>query len=193
MTTTAKTTPAKKTTKKTPTPSKPSVSKTAEATVEVNTETAAKVVETTAEVAKQGVDKAAASSKEQLETVAKVSAETFKGYEDMVSLSKDNIEAFVKSNEIVAKGVQEINETILQLVQNNVSQGVDYTQKIMSCTSVEEVIALQQEIAVANYSKSVEESRLLSDMTIKLAETASKPISDRVNVTIETLSKPIAA
>lgn len=184
---------AKKTTKKTTAPAKPSVSKSAEATVEVNTETATKVVETTAEATKQNVDKAAASSKEQLENVAKVSAETFKGYEDMVSLSKDNIDAFVKSNEIVAKGVQQINETILQLVQNNVSQTVDYTQKIMTCTTIDEVIALQQEIAVANYSKSVEETRMLSDMTIKLAESASKPISDRVNVTIETLSKPIAA
>lgn len=193
MATTTKTSATKKPAKKASPAAKPAVAKSAEAVVESNTETVSKVVETSAEVTKQSVEKAAEVTQEQYQVAAKITADTYKGYEDIVAMSKDNIDAFVKSNEIVSKGVQEINETILKLVQTNVTQTVDYTQKIMACTSVEEIIALQQEIASTNYTKTLEESRLLSEMTIKLAEKASKPISDRVNVTIETLTKPIAA
>lgn len=209
MTTPAKSTPAKKTTKpatakKAPAPKAKPAIEPIDAAIESNTETVTKIVETGSEVAKQSVEKAAdvsqeqiatatKVSKEQIATAAKVSADTFKGYEDMIAMSKDNIEALVQSNGIYNKGVQEINETILKLVQDNVAQTVDYTKKIMSCTSIEDVFALQQEIASVQYNKTVEESKLLSEMTVKLAEQASKPISDRVNVTIETLTKPIAA
>ena len=172
--------------------------------MEANIETVTKIVETGTEVAKSSVEKVAEASQEQIATAAKVSeqqtttaakvsAETFKGYEDIIALSKENIEAFVKSNAIYSKGVQEINETVLKLMQDNVAQTVDYSQKILSCTSVEDVVALQQEMATVQYTKTVEESKLLSEMTVALAEKASKPISERVNVTIETLSKPIAA
>lgn len=174
------------------------------AAIKSNAETVTKIVEANTEVAKQSVEKTTEASQEQVATVAKahqeqiataakVSADTFKGYEDIIAMSKDNIEAMVQSNDIYSKGIQQINETILKLVQDNVAQTVDYTQKIMTCTSIEDVVALQQEIASAQYNKTVEETKLLSEMTVKLAEKASKPISDRVNVTIETLTKPIAA
>lgn len=198
MATSPKTTPAKKSTKpaaakKTPAPKTQPVVEPIEAAIKSNTETAKKIVKTSTDVAKQNVEKAADASKEQIATSAKVSADTFKGYEDMIALSKENIGAIVQSNSIYTKGFQEINETILKLVQSNVAQSVDYTHKIMSCTSIEAVVALQQEIATVQYTKTVEESKLLSEMTVKLAEKAAKPISERVNVTIETLSKPIAA
>lgn len=198
MTTSTKTTPTKKTTKpvaakKAPAAKTKPVVEPIDVATESNTETVTKIVETSSEVVKQSVEKAADVSQEQIATVAKVSAETFKGYEDIIAMSKDNIEALVQSNGIYSKGFQEINETILKLVQDNVAQTVDFTQKIMTCTSVEDVVVLHQEITSTQYSKTVEESRLLSEMTVKLAEKASKPISDRVNVTIETLTKPIAA
>ena len=199
MTTPAKATPAKKTTKPTATPKKATAAKAApvvepiEVAIETNTETVSKIVKSSSEVAKQSVEKAAGVNQEQIAVAAKVSADAFKGYEDIIAVSKENIEAFVQSNGIVSKGVQQINETILKLVQDNITQSVDLTQKIMTCTSIEDIVALQQEAASANYTKTVQESRLLSEMTVQLAEKASKPISDRVNVTIETLTKPIAA
>ena len=179
--------------KKAPAPKAQPVVEPIEAAIEANTETVAKIVETSSKVATKSVEKAADASQEQIATAAKVSADAFKSYEDIIALSKENIEALVQSNGIYNKGVQQINDTIMKLVQDNVAQTVDYTKKMMSCTSVEDVVALQQELASAQYSKTVEESQLLSDMTVKLAEKASKPISDRVNVTIETLTKPIAA
>lgn len=198
MTTPTKNTPTKKTTKpsaakKAPAAKTKPIVEPIEAAIESNTETVTKIAETSSKVAKQSVEKSADVSQEQIATAAKLSAETFKGYEDIIAMSKENIEALMQSNGIYSKGVQEINEKILRLVQGNVSQTVDFTKKIMTCTSIENVVALHQEIASAQYSKTIEESRLLSEMTVKLAEKASKPISDRVNVTIETLTKPIAA
>ncbi len=151
------------------------------------------IVKTNTEVAKKGVEKAVAMGEEQFAAAAKVSADAYKGYEDMLAFSKSNIEAFVKTNEILSLGVKEINSSIYQLAQSSVEETVSLTQKMMGCTSFAEVVELQSDLAKTQYEKAVSESRKLSDQTIKLAEKASKPIAERITVAVETLSKPLAA
>lgn len=164
-----------------------------EAAVNTGRETVETFVKTNTEVAKKGVEKAVAMSEEQFAVVAKAGADAAKNYEDMVMFSKSNIEAIVKSNEILSSGVTEINTSIYKLAQTNIEQTVALAQKIMTCTTIAEVVELQSDAAKSQYSKAVEESRKLSEQTIKLAEKASKPIAERVAITVETLSKPLAA
>jgi len=51
----------------------------------------------------------------------------------------------------------------------------------------------QAELAQSNYAKALEDSRKISDLSVKVAEAASKPITKRVNAAVEKFSKPIAA
>jgi len=164
-----------------------------EAAVKAGQETVETIVKTNTEVAKKGVEKAVAMSEEQFAVAAKASAEAYKGYEDIVAFSKCNIEAIVKSNEILSSGVKEINSTIYKLAQSNVEETVALAQKMMGCSSLAEVVELQSDLAKTQYEKAVAESRKLSDQTIKLAEQASKPLAERITVAVETLSKPLAA
>ncbi|MBO6520896.1 MAG: phasin family protein [Rhodospirillales bacterium] len=164
-----------------------------ETAVKAGQETVETIVKTNTEVAKKGVEKAVAMTEEQFAAAAKASADAYKGYEDMIAFSKSNIEAFVKSNEILSVGVKEINTAIYKLAQSNVEESVALAQKIMGCTSVAEVVELQSTVAKSQYDKAVAESRKLSDQTIKLAEKASKPIAEQVKIAVETLSKPLAA
>ncbi len=164
-----------------------------EAAVKASKETVETFVKTNTAVAKKGVEKAVAMSEEQYAVVAKASADAVKGYEDMVAFSKSNIDAIVKSNEILSSGVKEINSSIYSLAKSNLEQSVALAQKIMTCTTIAEIVELQSDVAKNQYTKAVEESRKLSDQTIKLAEQASKPIAERMTVAVETMSKPIAA
>jgi phasin family protein len=183
------------TTKK-PTSKEAPVSKTiepVEAAVKASKESVETFVKTNTEVAKKGVEKAVAMSEEQYAVVAKASADAVKSYEDMVAFSKSNIDAIVKSNEILSSGVKEINTSIYSLAKSSIEQSVALAQKIMTCTSIAEIVELQSDVAKNQYTKAVEESRKLSSQTIKLAEEASKPIAERLTVAVEKLSKPIAA
>lgn len=189
---------AKKKTTKTTTPAaKPApAAKTVEpveAAVKVGQEAVETMVKTNTEVAKKGVEKVVAISEEQFAAATKAGADAYKGYEDFVEFSKSNVDAFVKSNEILSSGVTAINTSVYQLAQTNFEQSIALAQKIMSCKSLAEIVELQSDLAKEQYTKTVAESRKLSEQTIKLAEQASKPIADRVTVAVETLSKPLAA
>jgi len=161
--------------------------------VKTGQDTVETIVKTNTEVAKKGVEKAVAMSEEQFAAAAKAGADAYKGYEDMIAFSKSNIEAIVKSNEILSTGMKDINTAIYKLAQSNVEETVALAQKIMTCTSVTEVYELQTGAAKSSYEKTLAESRKLSDQTVKLAEKASKPIADQVKIAVETLSKPLAA
>ena len=164
-----------------------------EAAVKVSQEAVETIVKTNTEVAKKGVEKAVAMGEEQFAAATKAGAEAYKGYEDVIAFSKSNIDAFVKSNEIFSKGFKEINSSIMQLAQANLEETVAVTQKLMGCKSVTEIVEIQSTVAKSQYEKAVVESRKISEQTVKFAESASKPIAERVMVAVDTLSKPLAA
>ena len=164
-----------------------------EAAVKVSQEAVETIVKTNTKVAKKGVEKAVAMGEEQFAAATKAGAEAYKGYEDVIAFSKSNIDAFVKSNEIFSKGFKEINSSIMQLAQANLEETVAVTQKLMGCKSVTEIVEIQSTVAKSQYEKAVVESRKISEQTVKFAESASKPIAERVMVAVDTLSKPLAA
>lgn len=186
-------TTAKKTTTTKAAPKPAASAEQVDTAVKAGQDTVETIVKTNTEVTKKGVEKAVAMTEEQFAAAAKASADAYRGYEDMIAFSKNNMEAFVKSNEILSSGMKDINTAIYKLAQSNVEESVALTQKIMGCKTVAEVVELQSTAAKSQYDKALSESRKLSDRTIKLAEQASKPIADQVKIAVETLSKPIAA
>lgn len=123
----------------------------------------------------------------------KTAAEALKGYEEAVSYGKEAVDAVMKSNAIFVKGVQDINTALFGLAQANLEDSVAATQKIFDCKTVADVIDVQSALAQSSYTKAVEDSRKLSDLSVKVAEAASKPITKQVNAAVEKFSKPIAA
>ena len=164
-----------------------------EAAVKMSQKAVETIVKTNTEVAKKSVEKAVSMGEEQLAAASKAGTEAYKGYEDVIAFLKSNIDAFVNSNEIFFNGFKEINSSIMQLAQANLEETVAVTQKLMGCKSVTEIVEIQSTVAKSQYENAVVESRKISEQTVKLAESASKPIAERVTVAVDTLSKPLAA
>ena len=164
-----------------------------EAAVKMSQKAVETIVNTNTEVAKKSVEKAVSMGEEQLAAASKAGTEAYKGYEDVIAFLKSNIDAFVNSNEIFSKGFKEINSSIMQLAQANLDETVAVTQKLMGCKSVTEIVEIQSTVAKSQYENAVVESRKISEQTVKLAESASKPIAERVTVAVDTLSKLLAA
>lgn len=166
---------------------------TVEAAVTAGKEAVETVVKAGTDAAAKGYEKAVAVSKEQVEAAAKAGADAFKGYEDVIAYNQNNMEAVMKAGAIWTKGIQDLSREMTVLANTSMEQSVAATKQILGCKSVEEVVAVQSDLAKTNYDKAVAESRKLSDMSIKLAENAAAPITVRVNETVATFSKPLAA
>lgn len=164
-----------------------------EAAVAANKETVDTFMKAGSEVASQGVEKVVAMNQEQIAAAIKAGTDAFKGYEDMVTYNKANVDAVMKANQVMMKGVQDINKVLFGLAQSQLEDSVAVTKKILGCKSLKDVVEVQSDFAKANYKKSVDESRKLTDLSVKLAEEAAAPLTTQVNETVERFSKPLAA
>ena len=54
-------------------------------------------------------------------------------------------------------------------------------------------VAVQSDLAQAGYSKALDQSRKITDLTTKLVEETSAPIAKQVTITVEKFAKPLAA
>ena len=164
-----------------------------EAAVAAGAEAVETVVKAGAQVAAKGYEKAVAMGREQAETAVKAGVDAFKGYDELAGFGKDNVEAVMTSGAILAKGVQDLNDMWLGLARASVEDAVGAAKALFGCKTLPEVVEVQTGLAQAQYEKFVEDSRRLSNMSAKLAENASAPITARVTVAVETFTKPLAA
>jgi phasin family protein len=167
--------------------------KTVEAAAVAGKETVETVVKAGTEVAAKSVEKAVTMGQEQVAAAVKAGGQVFKTYEDAVTYSKENVDAFVQANTIMTKGMQDLNKVLFAMAQKNMEETVDLTKKMFGCKSVDDMVKLQSTLLKTNYTKAFDESRKISDMAVKLAEEAAAPIADRVTVAVEKATKPIAA
>ena len=166
---------------------------TVEAAVVAGKETVETVVKAGADAAAKGVEKAVAMGQEQVAAAVKAGSEAFKNYEDVVGFSKQNIDAVMKSNALFVKGVQDINAVLFGIAKDSLEDNAQATKKILACTSVEEVFAIQSDLVKASYDKAMTQSRKISDLSVKVTEDAVAPLTKQVTVTVEKFTKPLAA
>ena len=143
--------------------------------------------------ATKSVETPVAVGQEQVAAAVKAGTEVFKNYEEVIALSKDNVEAVVKANTLFVNGVQDLNKEILAMAQATLEENAVMTKKVLSCTSFQDAVAIQNDLVKANYEKAMTESRKITDMTVKLAEGATAPITKQVNLAVEKFTKELAA
>lgn len=163
------------------------------AAVAAGKETMETVFKAGAEAASQGVEKAVAMSQEHVAAAIKAGSEAFKGYEDVVTYGKDNVDAVMKANAVFVKGMQDINKLLFGLAQATLDENVAATKKMLGCKSLKDALDMQADLAKACYTKAINDSRTLTDLSVKVAEDATAPLAKQVNVTVEKFTKQMAA
>jgi len=123
----------------------------------------------------------------------KTAADAIKGYQQAVAFGKENVDAVMKSNAILAKGIQDINTVLFDLAQTALQDSVVAAENLFGCKTVAEVMDTQAGLAKTGYAKALDDSRKISELTTKVAEAASRPITSQVNAAVEKFSKPMSA
>ncbi|MFD1627473.1 phasin family protein [Azospirillum griseum] len=151
---------------------------------------ATKSIEDAVATAKQNLEGLVKAQQEQVE---KASAQIRKSYDDLSVLAKGNVDAVVKSSAIVAKGAEEAGKQVAAFTQSSLEKSVSNGKALLAVKTIQELIELQNAYAKASFDAFVTESTKLQELSVKIANEALAPLNERVNVTVETLGKPVAA
>lgn len=158
--------------------------------VAVGKETVEAAVKATQEVAEKTYGQAVDLIKEHTEKAQKA---LYGGYDEYTALGKANYDAYVTAMNTWSKGFEAIGKELYAFGQESVEVSVETGKTVMTCKTVTDLMELQNDVTKKSYDKAVGEMTKISEMSIKTANEAIKPIQVSLTGTFEKLSKPIAA
>jgi len=113
----------------------------------------------------------------------------FDGSDELTKHGKENVEAIVKSSQILAKSAEELTKAVAAFTQASVEMATKANQAFMGVKSVQDLAEIQSELAKSSFDHFIAGASKISDMTVKVANEAMEPISQRINVAVEKITK----
>src|SRR3954452_1136380 len=105
--------------------------------------------------------------------------------EQFITFGQGNVEALVKSSQIVATGLQDLTKQIAANAQAAVDESLSTFRALSTVRSVKEALDLQATLARSNFEKAVAQTGQLTEASFKLAEQAIQPLAGRMTLAVE--------
>lgn len=160
-----------------------------EAAVNASKETVEAVMKAGTDAYAKQYEQTVTMTKDQVE---KASAMMFQNYDEFVSLNKANLDAVVATTTTVAKGFETLAKELMGFAQGNVENGMTTTKKLLGAKNLQELMDLQTEYGRALFDGCVAESAKVAEMSMKTANEAFAPLQERVQVSVEKMTRPAA-
>jgi len=109
--------------------------------------------------------------------------------EEFVSFNQGNIEALIKSGQILVSGIQDLGKQVAAQAQARLEEGMATFRALGSVKSVKEAIDVQATYVRSSVEKAMADTGRLTDASFKLAEQAIAPLTARVTLAVEKFSK----
>ena len=149
-----------------------------EGTSNMNTETLDRVQETQAATAERftaAFGDVNERSREAMQKSARL-------VEEMTDLTKGNVEAFVASSKVAARGVEQLSQEAAEFSRRSFEQASATLKSFTEVRSPTDLFKLQSDYARSAFDNMVAESSKMSEAMIKLAGEVAEPITSRVAV-----------
>lgn len=105
--------------------------------------------------------------------------------EQFFTFGQGNIEALVKSSQIVATAMQDISKQFAANAQAAMDETMTTMRALTTVRSFKEAVDLQTTLARSTMEKAVSQTSHLAETSFKVAEQAMEPITSRVTLAVE--------
>lgn len=122
------------------------------------------------------------------ETEAKVTQtmeRAMKTAEDMMQFGQGNVEAWVKSGQILAAGLQDIGKQVAANAQASFDETMSTFKAMTSARSIKEAFDIQATLTRSAMEKAMTETGRLTEASFKLAEQSAAPLAARFSLAVE--------
>jgi phasin family protein len=116
----------------------------------------------------------------------------FPAFDKVVAFHKANFDALVQANTVLVKGVQEISKEFFAQAQDQMQSVATSSHAVFQAKNLTDITQLNAARAKVGYEKLLATSTKLGEMGVKVATDALAPMTARMNVAVETFTKPTA-
>lgn len=163
--------------------------KTTDTTVETAADTASRSYGAATSGVRDGVSAATdAAERFGTETELKVTQSmerAMKTAEEMVQFGQGNVEAWLKSGQILAAGLQDLGKQVAATAQASFDETVSTFKAMTGARSIKEAFDLQASLTRSSLEKAMAETGRLTEASFKLAEQSAAPLAARFSLAVE--------
>lgn len=113
--------------------------------------------------------------------------------QDAAEFSRGNVEAFTRAAQLYFTGMQDLGRQMVANVQGLSEHAMEGAKALSTVKSVKEMTDLQASLARTAFEKSVADANKMREQLTRLTEEAFAPLTERVTLATEKLTRPIAA
>lgn len=109
--------------------------------------------------------------------------------EEFVSFGQANVEAFVKSGQIFASGMQDLTKQMTATAQASMEEAMNTFRALSGVKSIKEAVDLQSTLARSAVEKALTQTGHVAETSLKVAEQTIAPIAGRLSIAVDSFSK----
>lgn len=125
--------------------------------------------------------------------VDRTAGSIFKAAEEAAAFGRGNVEALAKATQAYVSGVQELSRQSMALVQGLTEHTLESAKALSGVRNLKEAVEIQAGLARTAFERTITESTKLHEAALKLAEQSFAPLSARMTLAVEKMSRPTAA
>ena len=110
--------------------------------------------------------------------------------EELVTFGQGNVEAFVKSGQVFAAGMQHLTKQMAASAQASLDEAMGTFRAIATARSVREAMDLQAALARSTLEQAMTQTGQVAESTLKLTEQVVAPLASRFTLAVETFGRP---
>ena len=105
--------------------------------------------------------------------------------QDFVAFGQGNVEALVKSGQILATGMQDLTKQFAATAQASMEEAMSTFRAMSGIRTFQQAVELQTALARTAVEKAVSQTNQAAETSIKLAGDAIAPIAGRMTLAVE--------
>lgn len=113
--------------------------------------------------------------------------------QDAAAFGQEQVEAFVKSSTIFAKGMEGVMKACMELAQSSAEKAQGAAKTMMTCKTINEITEAQSKFAQSSFDDFMNSMTKLSEMSVKLATESMEPINDQMGKVMKKAAQQQAA
>ena len=128
-----------------------------------------------------------------MDQVNRAADNMFKAAEEAAAFGRGNAEALAKATQAYVAGVQDLSRQTMAMVQGLTDQALEGAKALSHVRSLKEATEIQAGLVRSAFERAITETTKLQETALKVVEQSFAPISARVTLAVEKMSRPIAA